>query len=109
MLDGEVFRLRPAKKTKATVGMMVGGNAGDDELTKSFVAPRAMLAWFEHALNPEHAKSKKHPGHGDESVEGCQACRLYDRLNDDDDPLELETVFEAANWAFGEAADRPTG
>lgn len=110
-LDGEVYTLRPVKKSKVMVGMLAASSrsSGDDDLMSAMAAPAAMVRWFESCLSAEHHKSKKHPGHGKESVEGCQACRVIDRLGDDDDPLEIETVFEAANWVMSELSDRPTG
>jgi hypothetical protein len=112
-LEGETFTLRPVKKTKVMLGMMKPKNDTEDPMAKTTAAPRALLAWFEDALNRDHRAitegKRKQSGHGEESVEGCQACRLYDRLNDDDDPLELELVFEVANDLMGEMGDRPTG
>lgn len=103
-LVGEVVRLKPGKKAKAIVGLLVSDeeNAG----------PRAMIAWFERALNREHAKNERKgiEGHGKLSIEGCQACRMWDRLDDDDDALELEDIFEASNWLMGEMSNSfPTG
>ncbi len=58
-----------------------------------------------------HRRTKKQPGHGQESVAGCQACALYDMLDEDneDSNLELETVLQVANDLVGDVANRPTG
>lgn len=108
-LEGETYTLRPGKKTSVMLGLMKPKVDDDDPMAKPMAAPRALLDWFWRALDREHLKTKKQPGH-DEPVEGCQACRVYDRLLDDDDPLEVETVLEAANDLYGEVSgERPTG
>lgn len=101
-LKGEDVVLRPGKKTKVLMALMTPDPDGS-------VVSRATLTWFEYALNREHGKTKKQAGHGEDSVEGCQACRMYDRFEDEDDVLELTDVFESVNWLMSEMANTPTG
>jgi hypothetical protein len=107
-IEGEVYTLRPKKKAKVMLGMMKPDLDIEDPMAKPMAAPRALLSWFWDALDGDHLKTKKKPGH-DEPVEGCQACRIWDRLHDEDDNLEVETLLEVANDLYGEVADRPTG
>lgn len=104
-IDGEVYTVKPPKKSKAVLALFLPDRGDGNE---NILASRELLSWFEKALDPRHGKTKKQPGHGEESVEGCQACRIYDRLNDDDDDLELDSLFEAANALQAAMGDRPT-
>jgi hypothetical protein len=105
-IDGEKFVFRPKKKSSAFVRMLTVDRNDD---TKAIGYAQAQLEFLEDSLDRTHRKTKKQPGHGQDSVEGCQACRMYDRLNDDDDPLALETLFEVASDLMGDMSSRPTG
>lgn len=106
-IDGKTYTLRPPKKTKAMLGMMAPADP-NDPMDGVLTGPKAMLAWFVAALNSDHLKTKRKPGHGKTYVEGCQACEVLDRLDDDEDPLEIETIFAVANDIMGEMGERPT-
>jgi len=106
-IDGETFVFRPKKKSSALVKMMIASDRDDDIRTLSLV--RAQIEFLEDALDRSHRRTKKQAGHADESVEGCQACRMWDRLNDEDDELSLETLIKVASDLISEVSDRPTG
>jgi hypothetical protein len=107
-IDGELFTFRPKKKSSALVKMMVAVDPDNaDVRTLSLV--RAQIEFLEDALDRSHRKTKKQDGHGDESVEGCQACRMWDRLNDEDDELSLDTLIKVASDLMSEVSGRPTG
>jgi hypothetical protein len=103
MLGGERFTAVPAKQS-AIVVPIVAADGEDD-----FAPIRGLIHWFEKSLNREHVRTRKQPGHGAKAVEGCQACRLSDRLEDEDDDLDTTQVIEAANWLQGEVSGKATG
>lgn len=109
VIDGEKFTLRPGKKSEAMVNILA---VDKSDPAKEIEYTRALMSWFIKSLDKDHEKNarKNKLGHqGDESVEGCQACRLVDCLNDDDHPMDLDTVFKVANDALGDLSSGPTG
>jgi hypothetical protein len=109
LLAGEEVTARPPKRSGAMVKILTVDRNDD---MKQVGYTQALMEFFEDALDRTHRKTRRRPGHGQESVEGCQACRMYDRLDlDDDEPgaLDLEACLEAANWLVGEVSARPTG
>lgn len=105
-IDGEVFTFRPKKKSSAFVKMLTVDPKSE---THTLDLVRAQVEFLEDALDRTHRKTKKQPGHGEVSVEKCQACRIWDRLDDEDDELSLEILLQVASDLMGEMADRPTG
>jgi hypothetical protein len=105
-LGGEEVTLRPKKKSALLIKLMVVDP--NDEL-KNISYMRAQLEALEDALDSGHRKTRTRPGHGQESIEGCQACRMYDRLDDNDDSLEIEECMALASKLQGLVSDRPTG
>lgn len=106
MIDGKEYILRPRKKSSLLVKLMTVDK--DDDM-KAFAYAQAPLLFLEESLDRAHPKTRKQPGHGQTSVEGCQACDIYDRLDDDDDPLTLETLLKVANDLTGKSRAGRTG
>lgn len=96
-LDGETYKFTPTKTDTLFVGLMAGRRSKN-----IFDNLNAQWAWFANGLSPEHEETH------DELVEGCQACRIFERLSDPKDVLTLNTVNGAVDWLIGEAAGRPT-
>jgi hypothetical protein len=104
-LDGETFTFSPPKQAALMLGMVEG--ASEKGALATFLPIGSMFSWLATGLNKEHEGSRKKPGH-DSYVEGCQACRIHERLTDPDDDLDLDQVTEVINWLLGEASGRPT-
>jgi hypothetical protein len=105
-LDGTEYTFNPPKTTSQLVSMMqVKGN----DVTADLERANAMLVWLSHGLNREHEPNprKKSPGH-DTFVEDCQSCDILSRLEDPDDPLELDTVMEVISHLMEKVSGRPT-
>lgn len=96
-LDGESYKFTPTKTDTLFVGLMAGRRSKN-----VFDNLNAQWAWFANGLNTEHEESH------DEVVADCQACRIFERLQDPKDALTLNTVNEAVDWLIGEASGRPT-
>lgn len=63
--------------------------------------------FFLRGLGKGHIATAKRDGHV-EYVEGCQACEIVARLDDDDDDLDTEQIGEIINDLIAESGDRPT-
>lgn len=96
-LDGQSYKFQPTKTDTLFVGLMAGRRSKN-----VFDNLNAQWSWFANGLNPEHEESH------DDAVEGCQACNIFERLQNPKDVLSLNTVNEAINWLIGEASGRPT-
>lgn len=104
-LDGEEFVFTPPKQSALLLAMVEG--AGDKGTLANFVPIGSMFSWLAAGLDKTHEGSRKKPGH-DNYVEGCQACRIHERLVDLDDDLDIEQVTEVINWLLAEVTGRPT-
>lgn len=104
-LDGETYTFSPPKQATLMLGMIEG--AGEKGAMATFLPVGSMFSWLAVGLNKEHEGTRKKPGH-DNYVEGCQACRIHERLIDTDDELDIDQVTEIINWLIGETAGRPT-
>lgn len=98
-LDGKEYTFTPPKKTTGLLALLVSDT---NAATKDLDRMSKILNWFSQYLNRDH--NEKH----NSFVEDCQACDIEQRLKDDEDPLAIETVFDAAMWLMGESANRPT-
>lgn len=104
-LDGESYTFTPGKTSGPMMKIMQGGPKDKDMKSLG-----AMLTWFAHGLNREHEQKwgkNAQPGH-EEYTEGCQACEIQARLDDPDDPLVIETVFEVITELMGKVSGLPT-
>lgn len=98
-LDGETYTFTPTKTDTMFIGLMVGRRSKN-----GFDSLNAQFSWFANGLNPDHESDEAHDG----TVEGCQACRIFNRIQDPKDALTLKTVNTAIDWLLGEVAGRPT-
>lgn len=103
-LDGQHYTFNPPKTTTQIVAMMqVRGSDTSADLQRA----GAMLRWFASGLDRSHEPRKGRGGHLD-FVQDCQACQINSRLEDPDDPLELDTVMELIAWLTEQVSGRPT-
>lgn len=98
ILDGKEYICRPPKKSSIMVNLLTVDRNDD---MKAFAYAQAPLRFLDQALDHRHPKTRKQAGHGQESIPGCQACDVYDRLDDLDDPLTVTTLLKAANDLVG--------
>jgi hypothetical protein len=98
-LDGETYKFTPTKTDTMFVGLMAGRRSKN-----VFDNLNAQFAWFANGLDQNHESDDDHDG----SVEGCQACRIFTRLQDPKDALTLKTVNDVIDWLLGEVSGRPT-
>lgn len=104
-IHGEHFVFQPPKQAALMLAMVEG--ASDKGPMASFMPIGSMFAWLSYGLSKEHEGTRKKSGH-EEYVEGCQSCRLHDRLLDPEDDLDIDQVTEIINWLLGEVSGRPT-
>lgn len=104
-IDGTKFYFKPVKQSTQLIKMLtVRGKGPEAEMER--VA--SMLDWLAYGLDREYYKAyKKDPEH---AVPGpdSQWQKLLDKLEDPDDPLELETVTEIITYLMEEITGRPT-
>jgi hypothetical protein len=87
-LDGETFKFTPPKR--AGLIMSVVGTIGLDASSSDTDSVRDLLNWLGNGLSEE------------------QGMRIFDRLKDDDDDLDLDQVNEIARYLLGQSSNRPT-
>ncbi len=129
-LDGVEYTFRAPKTAKVINAI---ADHGQDDPT---VVLSAQMQWLSRGLSPNHEpvdgvvyvpdddrdfEADDYPGdnspemttgHDERKVrvDGCQSCQIRARLDDDDDPLDSDTVARIVNDLFGKAAGgRPTG
>lgn len=103
-IDGESFVFRPHKLSSLAT-QMVHINPKDSKADEqqAFV----LYTWFGQGLDPDHEpRGKKHPGHT-EFVEGCQACRIEEKLQDPADDLDMDVLREIIDYVMEEIGKVP--
>lgn len=105
-LDGQTYTATPGKS--AEVQLFILGGAGDHDLPGRLRSTNGMINWLLKSISPSHIQDKGFEVAHLEPVEGCKACEVVVRLIDNDDPLEMDTLMDVANWLIEEVGKRPT-
>jgi hypothetical protein len=103
-LEGKTYYATPGKETDVQLALMNGAGAAD--VPAQVRMQNGLLAWLLKSISPAHIKGFETAHTA--PVPECAACEIMDRLADDNDPLELETLLDVANWLIGELGKRPT-
>jgi hypothetical protein len=103
-IDGEAFIFRPHKLASLATQIVhidpKDPQAGDKQ---AFI----LFTWFGQGLDPDHEpRGKKHPGHV-EQVEGCQACRIEEKLQDPADDLDMDVLRQIIDYVMEEVGKLP--
>ncbi len=87
-LDGETFRFTPPKRAGLIASVV--STVGLDKTSTDTDSVRDLLNWLGDGLSEE------------------QSQRIFERLNDDADDLDLDQVNEIARYLLGQSSNRPT-
>lgn len=105
-LDGKTYYATPGKEADVQLALMNG--AGPKDMPGSMRSTAGLMHWLLKAMSKSHVNERLEIVH-QEAVAECAACEITQRLSDDNDPLEMETCLDVANWLIGELGKRPTG
>src|SRR5690554_3311600 len=94
-LDGKTYYATPGKEAEVQLALMNG--AGATDMPNQVRSTNGLLHWFYKSVAKTHVDEKLNIVHA-ETVPECAACEIVNRLADDNDPLEMETLLDVANW-----------
>lgn len=99
-IDGEDFWFQPPKNSTIALSAIKASGEGG-------VIAKETYVWLGQGLNPEHEPYGRYKGH-ESWKDGCQACRIEEKLKDPNDNLDIYVLADIVAWLMKQAGgERP--